>query len=62
MTLLSNSNKITDLKEVNEIEEKLQEFSNLLVTDLINRENFITDLSLFIADEKSKYFSYLDSK
>jgi hypothetical protein len=60
--LLSTHGKLGDPKEINEMEEKLIELSRMLTTDLINRENFISDLSLFISDEKHEYFSYLDKK
>ncbi len=60
--MLSTHGKLGDPKEINEMEEKLIELSRMLTTDLINRENFISDLSLFISDEKHEYFSYLDKK
>jgi hypothetical protein len=58
--LLSTPGKLADPKEIFEIEDKLNELSKVLTTDLINRENFISDLSLFISEEKNEYFSYQD--
>jgi hypothetical protein len=58
--LLSTPGKLADPKDIYEIEDKLKELSIVLTTDLINRENFISDLSLFISEEKNEYFCYQD--
>jgi len=57
--LLSNINDPdnTHINDVFDYEEKLKELRNILITDLVKRENFIFNLSDVIAREKNEFFS-----
>lgn len=50
----------SDISEILEYEEKLKELRNMLITDIVRRENFILDVSDVIAREKKEFFSFED--